>query len=55
MSGLTDLPLLQPAKLLATLTVTFTSGLSDKSVTLPAAGYNYEVNWTISLGGTFTH
>jgi hypothetical protein len=54
-SGLTDLPLLRPATLLALLPRTFTSTLSARSVTLPAGGYNYRVNWTIYAGETFTH
>jgi hypothetical protein len=32
----------------------FTPGLSVGSVTLPAAGYDYSVNWAISAGWTFT-
>jgi len=32
----------------------FYSRASDGSVTLPAAGYDYGVNWATCTGGTFT-
>ena len=28
---------------------------SNGSVTLPAAGYDYDVNWAISIGGIYAH
>ena len=32
----------------------FTSRLSDRSVTLPAAGYDYDIDWNSYVGGTCT-
>jgi hypothetical protein len=54
MSGLIGSPLLRPTELLASLTGGFYFRAFDGSVTLPAAGYNYGGNWTISTGETFT-
>src|SRR5215471_12704145 len=51
MSGLTGSPLLRPAELLASLTETFTSGLSTVRSPPPVAGYNYGGNWTIPPAG----
>jgi hypothetical protein len=53
-SGLTGSPLLRPAELLASLTGDFYFRASNGLVTLPAAGYDYGGNWTISTGGTHT-
>ena len=55
MSGLTGSPLLQPAELLASLTGDFYFRAFDGLVALPAAGYDYGGNWTISTGGTLAH
>ena len=49
----TDSLLLRPGKLLASLR-DFYFRASDGLVALPAAGYDYGGNWTISTGGTFT-
>jgi hypothetical protein len=53
LSGHTDSLSLQPAELLAPLLEAFVRAF-DGSVTLPAAGYHYGVNWVISTDGTLT-
>ena len=61
--GFTGSQLLRPVRLLAPLvgsdwdipaTGDFYFQASDGSVTLPAAGYDYDMDWTPFVGGTFT-
>ena len=62
--GFSGSRLLRPVRLLAPLygsgwdtspaTGDFYIQASDGSVALPAAGYDYDIDWTSYVGGTFT-